>query len=549
MIGDIMKQKINIIILSIVAIAMLVTSFVFAINYKKESEKQFYASGYIINNSYKEDSDNVNKLYFEENTFYKDSKDGEYTFTNSEGDRVSVSEESFVHYSNGNIMSLKKGVAIDLNNIDSKIISYYNIFEGSVLMKKNEVYEINNLNEVISFSKMMYKISKNKYLIAAPSIVISFSDNQTVDMKNYVEIEYVSENVIRIYNDEINYQTISSNLYVIIDNIKIDLEYKSISKNNVQYLTMADMVINSDDNIEVLPLPDKIEILEDEQKSENNSNVSGNGNNPQSNTNGNNTSNNASDVTSIDSNIQGDLENLIDNLPSENEQLDDENEFVQPEFKVESMDVTTLGFENLNLSFIDASYALYGNRTVEILENSTGKVIQKFDDWGEGESTYTINSYFSLKPNTEYTLNVVGQYKIEETVYDRTFISKIFKTLDVGLEIVEDYVSYDSLSFAIYKNSYSDVNGFSYNITDKKGNEIVRDKTVKYGDNDVLILTEEKLFKPNTDYILNIKDIQYGNDIFLTVSYQELKLEYEVKTLKENPFNVKNGESGVVLKS
>ena len=519
-----MGQKINVLIISILAVVISVVSFVFAINYRKESINYFYDSGYIISNLYKEGSDNVNKLYFDNKTTYKQSDNNTYTFTNSEGERVNVSEESFVHYSNGSIMSLKKGVAIDLNDIDSKLISYYNIFEGSVLTKKNEVYEIENLNEVVTFSRLMFKISGNKYLIGASKIVISFADDQTVDMEDYAEIEYVNENVIRIYNDEVNYQTIASDLYLIIDDIKIDLEYKTISKNSIEYLTMADMVINSDDNIEVLPEKEIPIVPEDT----NNNGGNGNDGNNQGNGNG----------GEIDPDLQEGLENLIPNLPEDGEQVEEEKEVIQPKFKVDSMDVTTLGFENLSLSFEDESSVLYGSRIVEILENSTGKIVATLDEWDEGSLNYTVNSYFSLKPNTAYTLNVIGQYKIEDTIYDRTFVSKIFRTLDIGLDIVDDYKTYDSLSFAIYRNSYSEVNGFKYNIVDKAGNVIVEDTSATFDGNERVIITETEKFTSNTEYILTIKDIQYGNDIFTTVSYQELQLTYNTKTLKVNPFKV-----------
>lgn len=514
-----MKQKINVLIIFIAAIFMLSLSFIYAINNREGNKNYFYDNGYIISNYYEKGSGNVSKIYFDKDAYYKNTSDNEYTFTNSEGKKVNVSEESFVHYKDGSIMSLKKGVAIDLNKIDSKLISYYNIFEGSILSKKEDTYEINNLNEKIYFSKLMYKISNNKYLITAPNIVVSFSEDQTVNMNNYIEIEYVSERVIRIYNDTANYQTISSELFIFIDDIKIDLEYKTISKNNVEYLTMADMVINSNDNIEVLP--EKI-IVEQDTTDNNDS-----------------SDNNEQNQDKPNTNIQDGLDNLLGNLPGEDEKIDEEIEIIQPRFNVESIDVTTLGFENLKISFEDESSVLYGDRIVEILENSTGRVVQRFEDWEEGTQTYVVNSYFSLKPNTEYTISVIGQYKIDDTICDRTFVSKIFRTLDIGLNIKEDYVTTDSLSFAVYRNSYSEVTGFSYNITDSDGNVIVEDTEVEYSDpkTELLIISENKKFKPNTNYFLTIKDIKYGNNVFLTVSYQQLQLVFQTKTLKENPFN------------
>ena len=197
MIGDRMKQKINVIIITILALALLIISFIFAVNYRKENTKYFFDSGYIISSLHESEANKINKLYFDVETSYSSSKEGTYVFKNSEGDKVSVSDESFVHYTSGAIMSLKKGVAIDLEKIDSKLISYYNIFEGSVLNKKNDAYEINNLGESIKFSKLMFKISSNKYLIAAKSIVASFSDNRTVEFKNYVE--YVKRITPRVF--------------------------------------------------------------------------------------------------------------------------------------------------------------------------------------------------------------------------------------------------------------------------------------------------------------------------------------------------------------
>ncbi len=522
-----MKQKIHVIIITIIVITMLIVSFVFAINYKNKSVNYFSSSGYIISNL-GDGNSNINKLYFEQNTSYKSNNKDGYTFSNSNGEKVEITEESFVHYSDGSIMSLKKGVAIDLNEIDSKLINYYNIFENSVLRKEAAVYKIDNLDKTITFAKLMYKISDNKYLVASPKIIVSFSGEQAVEMEDYVEIEYVSKNVIRIYNDKVNYQTIASNLYIIVDDVKIDLEYKTISKKNVEYLTMADMVINANDNIEVLPQPEE----KDESGEENLNNQPNNSENT-----GNNNSGNSQD--NIDSGLQEELGNLVTGLPNENEQLEVE-EVKQPVFKVVSMDVTTLGIEYAKFSFTDESAVLYGNRKVELLENSTGRVVQIFDEWEEGNLEYVINSYFSLKPNTEYTLNVTGQYKIDEDVYNRTFISKIFRTLDIGLEIVDDYVTNDSLSFAVYKNSYSDVNGFSYEIIDKNNNTIVKSVDKSFGDSDVVIIEEKDKFDSNTEYVFVMKKIQYGNVAFSTVSYEELKLTHETKTLKENPFKKNN---------
>ena len=47
-----MKTKLNIIIISVVALVMLVIGLIFAVNNRKESIKYFYDGGYVINNVY-----------------------------------------------------------------------------------------------------------------------------------------------------------------------------------------------------------------------------------------------------------------------------------------------------------------------------------------------------------------------------------------------------------------------------------------------------------------------------------------------------------------
>ncbi len=530
-VGETMKTKIKIIIITIIALIMLVLGLILAINTKKESIKNFQDGGYIISNVYKKNNDSeINKIYFDAKAQYTKHANDEYSFNNSDGKKNVVTQDNFVHYNNNSIMALKDGVAIDLTDIDSKIISYYNIFSESILTKTSKGYEINNLNENLSFQKLLFKISDKKYLMAADNIVISFSDSQTVSLKNYVEIEYINKNVIKLYNDESEYQTIASNLYLISDNIKINLEYKTISKNNIKYLTMADMVINADDNIEVLP-EEKLPVTPaDDNNQGNNQNNQGN----QGNNQGNNQNNGGNDI---------DISDQLGNLVTPGENVDNEDNFIQPTFTVESMEVTSIGFENLKITLEDKSSVLYGNRQVELVDNSTGTVLENLEDWDEGSLIYTINYYTKLKPNSEYTLNIKGQYKIEDTVYDRTFVSKIFRTLDIGLEITEDYVTSDTVSFAIYRNAYSKVKAFSYVIVDSDDQIIVEETKASYDENSNIVYAtansentkEKEPLRSNSNYKLKVTKIQYDTDEYSSENIPNLSISHKLKTLKQKP--------------
>ena len=59
------------------------------------------------------------------------------------------------------------------------------------------------------------------------------------------------------------------------------------------------------------------------------------------------------------------------------------------------MEINTLGFENLELSFEDESAVLYGNRTVEILENSLKFFILQCDFFKTFYFFFYINDYIN----------------------------------------------------------------------------------------------------------------------------------------------------------
>lgn len=534
-----MKTKVKIIFVSVVAVFMLIFGLVVAINKKNISAKQFSNNGYIIGNIYNKSDNEIEMVYFNRGSLYKNHSADELKLTDTDGKNIVVSKENFVHYSDDSLIALKDGVAIDLGKVDSDLLTYYNIFAGSVLQKGINGYEIQNINDTIIFDKLMFKISDNKYLVAADNILAYFSDNQTISFEQYVEIEYVDENVIRIYNDKSNYQTISSNLYLLIDNIKIDLGYKTIEKNNIEYLTMANLVINSNDNIEVLP-----EKITEEQKEGNSNTDNNNNNNSNSNNNNNNGQQNSQNTN--DNSTQNNIDtSILEGLSpiDKNESIEEEENVQQPRFTVENLDVTRLGFENLKISMIDEDNIIYANNKVEIIENSTGKVIEELSEWNKGLSDYTINSYSNLKPDTEYTLTVSGQYMIDEVVYDRVFVSKIFRTLDIGLEIVVDCLTSNSLSFAIYKTEYSDIKTITYDIFDSNNKSVLnKEKTLEYGSDNQVMATTPANLNSNTKYKIVVKSIQYSEDVISTENSTKLQMTYEAKTLKQTPFSKSDSE-------
>ena len=112
-----MKTKFNIIIISVVALVMLVIGLVFAVNNRKESIKYFYDGGYVINNVYDEQKNEVEKIYCETNTAYTKHSNDEYSFNDSDGRKKVLDDDTFVHYNDNSIMALKDGLIEKSSNV------------------------------------------------------------------------------------------------------------------------------------------------------------------------------------------------------------------------------------------------------------------------------------------------------------------------------------------------------------------------------------------------------------------------------------------------
>lgn len=220
-------------------------------NVQKENTKVFEDPGYILQSASSQ-SQKIDKYYFNADEEYKIKNNQKVIFKDTSGDEVTTGKDNFIHYNNGSISSLKKGVLINLANIEQDPITYYSIAANQVVNKQGDNYWINHLNGRLQFTNLIWKISDTKYLIAGNGMTVSFNDGTTKEINGYLELEYLDNQVIKIYNQEIIYQTISSNVNIKLpDNIEINLQSKTVSKNGETRMNLANMVIDSDDNVEI----------------------------------------------------------------------------------------------------------------------------------------------------------------------------------------------------------------------------------------------------------------------------------------------------------
>ena len=182
-------------------------------NVQKENTKVFEDPGYILQSASSQ-SQKVDKYYFNADEEYKIKNNQKVIFKDTSGDEVTTGKDNFIHYNNGSISSLKKGVLINLANIEQDPITYYSIAANQVVNKQGDNYWIDHLGGRLQFTNLIWKISDNKYLIAGNGMTVTFNDGTTNEINGYIELEYLDNQVIKIYNQEIIYQTISSNVNI-----------------------------------------------------------------------------------------------------------------------------------------------------------------------------------------------------------------------------------------------------------------------------------------------------------------------------------------------
>ena len=508
-------------------------------NVQKENTKVFEDPGYILQSASSQ-SQKIDKYYFNADEEYKIKNNQKVIFKDTSGDEVTTGKDNFIHYNNGSISSLKKGVLINLANIEQDPITYYSIAANQVVNKQGDNYWINHLNGRLQFTNLIWKISDTKYLIAGNGMTVSFNDGTTKEINGYLELEYLDNQVIKIYNQEIIYQTISSNVNIKLpDNIEINLQSKTVSKNGETRMNLANMVIDSDDNVEIQEQPEQenndlneiegilqnqVDAQQAAQDAENanngeNDGVAGQGGSAQTGEGAVGTDGTTGTGEGGSSNSQvngGGSESIVQDLP----------ELVAPVFNVESFNVDSISV-NAQITIQDDEARLVRNSYIKILENSTGKTVYARE---ESIGTYNIDvSVSTLTPNTDYTLVVESAYDVDGITYTKNFVYKIFRTKSVGITFEKDVFTNSSLKFKVSVDSDSKVKSAQLSLVSSSGTV---DQTYEVGNGTLAGQTAEFIgLQSNTEYTIKLTNVLYDGQIISNGFEQEKTFT----TLKDKP--------------
>lgn len=465
----------------------------------------FNKDGYAL---YVNEKDNykTNSYSFKNGSSYSFKKtNGKISFDSNEKGNVNIDDSTVVHYTDNSLLVLKNVVGLNLNSIDSEIILYYNIFKNTNIVYENGAYVITTSNgEKINFTNLLLRINENKYLFMADSVRATIGKDEVVDFGKYVYIEYSDGSIVGIYNNSKSYRTIGNELSLVSGNITINMKDKSIAKEGEKYITLSNLVLDSNSNIDLIPeevqkapeisSPNIDSDVGGEEGEESGGTVGGNG--------GSNPDNNVNEEVTED--------------PDKIEKV--------PQYKVVNMQVSSIKLD-AEIEIIDEDSLIVSTTEISVVDNSSLRVV--YETIVPAGDTTAFVSTAGLSPDTEYTIYAKATYKVDEVEYTKSFVNKIFRTEALGVSFEKSYATTDSIVVNVDKKAYSSVSSVVISLYDERGGRLdYKGIDFSSGNNVEVAFTG---LTENTKYLFVMHDVLCGG-VVVEEGYSEEKEMYTLKT-------------------
>ncbi len=255
-------KKILLLILCTVVVAIGVVIALTTFSYK-ETLKEFGGSGYILVPSDKEvlttDVDEMH--YFSAGTTYREKFGESIVFKDTSNNNVKIDKEQFVHYTDGSLKAFTNGVVMSLTEVDKKQVSYFGVSDKTTIVKNATQYEMSYLGDVMQIQEFVWKIADDTYMVVAPEITVRLSKDKQVKFNDYVQIQYVDGEIVRLVHEQGTYQTVSSDAFIMTDGgVELRLLSKYFIVDGEEALSLESMIIDSDANLEVDENEDKLKL-------------------------------------------------------------------------------------------------------------------------------------------------------------------------------------------------------------------------------------------------------------------------------------------------
>src|SRR5699024_10438233 len=92
------------------------------------------------------------------------------------------------------------------------------------------------------------------------NMTLRIGEEDTVTINGYLELSIVEGDIILLENQEVSYKTVSSDARILFnENTYLNLQDHGIYNNDERVITLEELTIDSDDNIQIIPEPEEEE--------------------------------------------------------------------------------------------------------------------------------------------------------------------------------------------------------------------------------------------------------------------------------------------------
>lgn len=499
-------KKMVFIVTSILVVVCV--SIFLAYQFQKDKEYTFNKDGYILVSNVEE---TASKYYFSAGSSYQEKYPAKIVFTDIDQNKVVSDNTSFVHYTDGSISVLKKSAILDLSNVSGDLVNYYNLFIDTELSKIDISYRAESSNGTYEFTNFVVKVSDSKYLLVGNNMTLRIGEEDAVTINGYLELSIVEGDIILLENQEVSYKTVSSDARILFDeSTYLNLQDHGIYHDDERVITLEELTIDSDDNIQIIPEPEE-EVEETPT--------------PSPTTTPTPTASAPSGTITLPGGSTGTGGN---DTTGDNDDNPIEDTSEDPVFSVESLGVTANKVD-AEITVTDNDSLLYGARTIRIVEVDTGRTVYQVE---ETTGNYQFNiTVESLNPETNYMLIITADYIKNGIMYTRDFVSKSFRTESIGLNLNKEYFTDTSLHFTVTAEDYSNIRTAQVMLLNES------DEVLQTIDIDGALAKKEPIpldftdLTPNTKYKIEFDNFLYDGAIIVN----QVPVIQEFITLKTRP--------------
>lgn len=204
----------------IVAVAVMIVAGVTAGGYflTGGGKRIFPADGYILEVTSEENEQRVMELAFSAGTAYREKFSSSYIFKDIQGKKNTVGEKNFIHYSDGSLSALSRGVAVNVREVGEGFLEFYGLGQGMVMTKAPEGWEIDNNGNIMGFPELLWQLSENKLLAASDEMTLEVRGREPEKISGYLEITWVDRGIVQVAHQNDIVQAVATDGKVIYKN-------------------------------------------------------------------------------------------------------------------------------------------------------------------------------------------------------------------------------------------------------------------------------------------------------------------------------------------